>query len=199
MQRKKEKMVRLADLQRKIDEATEEVRHLVQDEQDRRPQHRELRQEGLFNEDGWYDDFNHDTFTFDDASPLAAELQATPWPPIIQATSASHVWWALRSKAVSDELRNNYIFVRGQYRSHGEVLRHGSPECSLDMVFFSSARDYHVMAEAQRHASYQFPRLSNKASHSSIHVPVHARPWGIPSGICPKVLATEGTSAYSAQ
>jgi hypothetical protein len=27
-----------------------------------------------------YDDFNHDTFTFDDASPLAAELQAIPWP-----------------------------------------------------------------------------------------------------------------------
>jgi hypothetical protein len=24
--------------------------------------------------------FNHDTFTFDDASPLAAELQAIPWP-----------------------------------------------------------------------------------------------------------------------
>jgi hypothetical protein len=30
-------MARLADLQRQIDEATEEVRHLVQDEQDRRP------------------------------------------------------------------------------------------------------------------------------------------------------------------
>jgi hypothetical protein len=81
VQRKKEKMARLADLQRKIDEATEEVRHLVQDEQDWRPQYRELRKEGLFNEDGWYDDFNHDAFTFDDASPLAAELQATPWPP----------------------------------------------------------------------------------------------------------------------
>jgi hypothetical protein len=80
VQRKKEKMAWLADLQRKIDEATEEVRHLAQDEQDRRPQHRELRQEGLFNEDGWYDDFNHDTFTFDDASPLAVELQAIPWP-----------------------------------------------------------------------------------------------------------------------
>jgi hypothetical protein len=89
VQRKKEKMARLVDLQRKIDEATE--RHLAQDEQDRRPQHRELRQEGLFNEDGWYDDFNHDTFTFDDASPLAAELQATPMAPVIQATSASHV------------------------------------------------------------------------------------------------------------
>jgi hypothetical protein len=80
VQRKKEKMARLADLQRKIDETTEEVRKLAQDDQDRKPQHRELRQEGLFNEDGWYDDFNHDTFTFDDASPLAAELEAIPWP-----------------------------------------------------------------------------------------------------------------------
>jgi hypothetical protein len=39
VQRKKEKMARLADLQRKIDEAIEEVCHLAQDEQDRRPQH----------------------------------------------------------------------------------------------------------------------------------------------------------------
>jgi hypothetical protein len=53
---------------------------LAQDDQDRRPQHRELRQEGLFNEDGLYDDFNHDTFTFDDVSPLAAELKDIPWP-----------------------------------------------------------------------------------------------------------------------
>jgi hypothetical protein len=33
VQRKKEKMARLADLQRQIDEASEEVRHLVQDDQ----------------------------------------------------------------------------------------------------------------------------------------------------------------------
>jgi hypothetical protein len=51
VQRKKEKMARLADLQRQIDEATEEVRHLAQDEQERRPQHRELHQEGLFDDD----------------------------------------------------------------------------------------------------------------------------------------------------
>jgi hypothetical protein len=37
VQRKKDKMARLADLQRQIDEATEEVRHLAQDEQERRP------------------------------------------------------------------------------------------------------------------------------------------------------------------
>jgi hypothetical protein len=74
VQRKKEKMARLADLQKKIDEATEEVRHLTQDDHDRRPQHWELRQEGSFNEDEWYDDLNHGTFAFDDASLLAAEL-----------------------------------------------------------------------------------------------------------------------------
>jgi hypothetical protein len=81
VQRKKEKMAQLADLQRQIDEAIEEVRHLVQDEQERRPQHRELHQEGLFDDDGWYDDFNRGTFTFDDASPLATKLQAISWPP----------------------------------------------------------------------------------------------------------------------
>jgi hypothetical protein len=80
VQRKKEKMARLADLQKKIDEATEEMCHLTQDDQDRRPQQRELRQESSFNEDEWYDDFHHGNFTFDDASPLAAELQAIPWP-----------------------------------------------------------------------------------------------------------------------
>jgi hypothetical protein len=81
VQKKKEKMARLADLQRQIDEATEEVRHLAQDEQNRRPQHRELHQEGFYNEDDWYEDFHHGNFAFDDASPLSAELQATPWPP----------------------------------------------------------------------------------------------------------------------
>jgi hypothetical protein len=81
VQRKKEKMARLADLQRQIDEASEEVRHLAQNEQNRRPQHRELHQEGFFNEDDWYEDFHLGNFAFDDASPLSAELQATPWPP----------------------------------------------------------------------------------------------------------------------
>ena len=42
VQRKKEKMARLAELQRQIDEASEEVRHLTQDEQHRRPQHQDL-------------------------------------------------------------------------------------------------------------------------------------------------------------
>ena len=40
VQKNKEKMARLADLQRQIDEATEDVCHLAQNEQERRPQHR---------------------------------------------------------------------------------------------------------------------------------------------------------------
>jgi hypothetical protein len=80
VQRKKEKMARLADLQKRIDEAAEEMRHLTQDDQDRRPQHRKLHQDNSYNDDEWYDDFHHDNFAFDDTSPLAAELQAIPWP-----------------------------------------------------------------------------------------------------------------------
>jgi hypothetical protein len=80
VQCKKEKMARLADLQRQIDEASEEVRHLVQDDQSRRLPRRELHQEGFHNEDDWYEDFHHGNFAFDDASPLSTELQATPWP-----------------------------------------------------------------------------------------------------------------------
>jgi hypothetical protein len=38
VQRKREKMLRLAELQRKIDEASKEMRHVTQDNQGRRPQ-----------------------------------------------------------------------------------------------------------------------------------------------------------------
>jgi hypothetical protein len=81
VQRKREKKLRLAELQRKIDEAAEEMRHIAEDDQGRGPQHRELLQETSINNDGWYDDLYHGNFAFDDASPLAAELQVTPWPP----------------------------------------------------------------------------------------------------------------------
>jgi hypothetical protein len=81
VQRKKEKMLCLFDLQKKIDEATEEMCHLTQDDQDWRPQRRELRQNNSYDDDDWYDDFHHGNFAFDDAYPLSVELQATPWPP----------------------------------------------------------------------------------------------------------------------
>jgi hypothetical protein len=56
------------------------MHHITQGDQGRRPPQRELHQESPSNDDKWYD-FHHGNFAFDDASPLAAELQATPWPP----------------------------------------------------------------------------------------------------------------------
>jgi hypothetical protein len=55
------------------------------------------------------------------------------------------------------------------------------------------------MAEAEGHADHQFPRLSDEAGHCSSFIPVHTRSRRIPPGVCPKVLASEGTSANSAQ
>jgi hypothetical protein len=82
LEKRREKMLRLAELQKKVDEAAEEMHHITHDnEQGRRPQERELREERPSYDDVWYDDFNHGNFSFDDASPLAAELQATSWPP----------------------------------------------------------------------------------------------------------------------
>ena len=53
VQRKKEKMLRLADLQKKIDKAAEEMCHLTQDDQDQRPQRRELHQDNSYDDDEW--------------------------------------------------------------------------------------------------------------------------------------------------
>jgi hypothetical protein len=80
VERKREKMLRLSDLQKKIDEAAEEICHITQDDKDRRPPQRELRQDNSYNDDDWYDDFHHENFAFDDASPLSVELQATHDP-----------------------------------------------------------------------------------------------------------------------
>jgi hypothetical protein len=47
VEKRREKMLRLAELQKKIDEAAEEMRHIAQDtEQEHRPQQRDLCQEG---------------------------------------------------------------------------------------------------------------------------------------------------------
>jgi hypothetical protein len=62
-------MLHLSELQKKIDEAAEEMRHIAQDiDQGHRPQQRDLRQEGPSHDDMWYDDFHHDNIAFDDAS-----------------------------------------------------------------------------------------------------------------------------------
>jgi hypothetical protein len=118
---------------------------------------------------------------------------------ILQATLVAHVWWALRSKAILDELWGNNILVWGQRRCHSKVLRNGSPKCGPDMVLLPLARNNYIMAEAQGYASNQFPRFLDEASYCSGLVSMHARPRGVSLGVCPKVFVSESTSAHSAQ
>ena len=119
-------MARVADLQRQIDEASEEVRHLTQDEQNQRPQYRELHQEGFVNEDDWYEDFHHGNFAFDDASPLSAELQATPWAQSYKPPQLPMYDGHSDPKQFLMSYEATNIFIWWQYCSHGEILRHGS-------------------------------------------------------------------------
>jgi hypothetical protein len=44
------------------------------------------------------------------------------------------------------------------------------------MVFFSSARDYYFVAEAQGYATDKLSRLSDEAGHNSGSVSMYARP-----------------------
>jgi hypothetical protein len=55
------------------------------------------------------------------------------------------------------------------------------------------------MAKAEGHDYHQFPRVSDEAGHCSSFVPLHPGSRRIPSGVCPKVLTTEGTGANGAQ
>jgi hypothetical protein len=152
VQRKKEKMARLADLPKKIDEAAKEMCHLTQDDHDQRPQHRELRQEISFNEDEWYDDFHHGSFTFDDASPLAAELQAIPWPQSYKPPQLP----MYDGHSDPKQFLMSYEATISSYGGNVAVMakRHGSPKCGPNLVLFSPARDNYVVAEAQRHAGH---------------------------------------------
>jgi hypothetical protein len=70
VERRREMMLGLTELQKKIDEAAEKMCHITQDnEQGHKPQRRELRQESLNYDDVWYDNFHHANIAFDYASP----------------------------------------------------------------------------------------------------------------------------------
>jgi DNA repair exonuclease SbcCD ATPase subunit len=90
VERKREKMLSLSDIQKKIDEAAEEIRHLTQDDQDRRPPQKELRQDNSYNDDDWYDDSIMETLLLM-MLLLYQQNCRLPHGPLIQATSAPHV------------------------------------------------------------------------------------------------------------
>jgi hypothetical protein len=176
VQRKKEKMLRLADLQKKIDEAAEEMRHLTQDDQDRRPQHRELRQDNSYNDDEWYDDFHHGNFAFDDASPLAAEFQATPWPPSYKPPQLP----MYDGHSDPKQFLMSYEATISSYGGNTAVMAK-----SFVMAVKNVAQTWYSSLRPGTITSWQklkdmlitsFQRVSVEASHFLGFVPVHTRP-----------------------
>jgi hypothetical protein len=86
-----------------------------------------------------------------------------------------------------------------QHDCHGEILHHGSQESGLDVVFFPSPGNDHVMAKADRHAGNQLSGFPYEASNCPSLVTVHARPWGILASICPKVSMNQGPGTNGAK
>jgi hypothetical protein len=66
VKKRKEKMLRLSELQKKIDDATEEMGNIKPEHQ---YQHRDLRNEDQNQDNLWYEAFKHNDFLYDDASP----------------------------------------------------------------------------------------------------------------------------------
>jgi hypothetical protein len=76
----KEKMLRLSELQKKIDEAIEEMRNIESHEN--QYNYKYLRHEGCSYNNLRLEVYNFQDFMYDEASLLTPELQATPWPPV---------------------------------------------------------------------------------------------------------------------
>jgi hypothetical protein len=67
------------------------------------------------------------------------------------------------------------------------------------MIFFTSAENNHIVAEAEGYASHQLLGLSDEASDCSSPIPVHAGSRGVLVGVCPKVSTSKSSGANGAK
>jgi hypothetical protein len=151
------------------------MRNIEQDDQRRGPQQRELHQETPINDDGWHDDLYHGNFAFDDTSPMAAELQATPWPPsykpphlpMYNGHSNPKQFLMSYKATISSYGDNTAIMAKSFIMAVRSVAR---------TWYSSSARNNYIMAEAEGYASHKLPGLPNEASDCSSSIPMHTIP-----------------------
>jgi hypothetical protein len=114
------------------------------------------------------------TFTFDGAYPIAAELQATSWPPSYKPPQLpmydghSDPKQFLMSYEATISSYGGNIAVMGKY--FVMAVR------SVAQTLYSSARNNHFLAEAEGYASHQLSRFPDKASDCPSTVPMYARP-----------------------
>jgi hypothetical protein len=175
--------------------------HLTQDDKGRSPQHRELRQESPINDGEWYDDFHHGNFAFDDASPLAAELQATPWPSSYKSPQLPMYDGHLDPK----QFLMSYEATISSYGGNTTVMAK-----SFVMAVRSVAQTWYYSLRPGTITSWQKLKYMLVTSFQGFQTkPVTAQAlfqcaqdheeYLQPAGICPKVLAYESSGAYSAQ
>jgi hypothetical protein len=67
------------------------------------------------------------------------------------------------------------------------------------MIFFTSVKNNHIMAEAEGYASHQLSRFLDEASDCSSPIPVHAGPRGVIAGIRLKVSMSQSSDANGAK
>jgi hypothetical protein len=80
VEKRKEKMLHLSKLQRKINEATEEMCNI--EEHENMYNYRDQDHDGHNHDNLCHEEFNVQDFLYDKASSLTPELHATPWPPL---------------------------------------------------------------------------------------------------------------------
>lgn len=67
-------MLQVSQLQRQIDKTPKELRHMMQQEERFQGSH--------YQRNFLFEEHNYHTSLYNDSSPLAAVLQAAPWPPL---------------------------------------------------------------------------------------------------------------------
>jgi hypothetical protein len=124
----------------------------------------------------WYEDFNYDNIAFDDASPLAIEMQAAPWPPsykppqlpMYDGYSDPKQFLMSYEATISSYGGNTSIMAKSLVMAVMSVFS--------DLVLFSQARHNCILAEVEGYVDHKFPEVSDEASNCSSFVPMHIRP-----------------------
>jgi hypothetical protein len=85
-------MFRLFELQKQIDEATEQIHNITQntEQPEHSYQHRDLQHEGHNHDDLRYEAFNHDDFFYDDV-PLGCRIAGNALSSLEQTTTTTNV------------------------------------------------------------------------------------------------------------
>jgi hypothetical protein len=84
LEKRREKVLRLSKLQKKIDEANEEMCNIEAQDQNN---YMDQNYEGFNQDNLCHEPVNFQDFLYDEASPLTLELQETPWPPLYKPTT----------------------------------------------------------------------------------------------------------------